>query len=83
MHPKKMVLHFVACHPYITLIVPPLCSPKETSHLTLDTRKSISESVSFLEFLPIIRQILKSCIIKASKYKVQDTTEVVKEEDRL
>ena len=41
------------------------------------------ESVLFPEFLLIARQILKSSIIKASKYKVQDTTEVIKKEDRL
>ena len=52
---------------------------KETPHLILDTskKKKSFKCVPFLEFWLIIRQILKSSIIKTSKYKVQDINKVI------
>ena len=49
----------------------------------LDTWKNAFESVTSQDFLPMTRQILKKFIIKVSKFKVQDTTEVIKKDDRL
>ena len=45
---------------------------KETSHVTLDTSKNTFESAPSPKF--VTRQILKTSIIKESKYKVEDTT---------
>ena len=56
---------------------------KEIPHLTLDTSKKTFESVPPQRFLPLTRQILKSSMIKASKYKVENTTEVIKKYSRL
>ena len=45
--------------------------------LTTDRSENTFESVSSREFLPITRKILKSSVIKVSKCKVQETTEVI------
>ena len=93
--PKKTVLHFMVCHPHIiTLLTQLLAAPGPINmaniirsfllrHLTLDASKNTFQSVPSPEFLPITRQILKSSVIKVLKYKVQDTTEVIKKESRL
>ena len=49
----------------------------------LDTSKNTFQSIPSPEFLLVTRKILKGSIIKASKCKVQDTTEVIRKEDML
>ena len=66
---------------FTSLFICPL--GKGIPHLTLDTSKNTFESASSPEFLPITRQILYSSIIKASKYKIQDTTHVIEKGDKL
>ena len=50
---------------------------KETPHFILDTSKNTTGIIPSREFLSTTRQILKSSVINASKYKVQDPTEVI------